>query len=93
MQVTVKYIIGGLHDIYAMVISGNARSASTFDFTGATAAQLIEAILIECRKELWGEGLPGTWNGKEWAPVGFLALDMGELANQLRPDFLDFVDL
>jgi hypothetical protein len=34
----------------------SARGASTFDPTGATAAQLIEAILIERRKELWGEG-------------------------------------
>jgi hypothetical protein len=33
-----------------------ARGASTFDPAGATAAQLIEAILIERRKELWGEG-------------------------------------
>lgn len=33
-----------------------ARGASAFDPAGATKAQLIEAILIERRKELWGEG-------------------------------------
>jgi hypothetical protein len=34
----------------------SARGANTFDPTGATKEQLIEAILIERRKELWGEG-------------------------------------
>jgi hypothetical protein len=34
----------------------SARGASAFDPAGATAAQLIEAILVERRKELWGEG-------------------------------------
>ena len=33
-----------------------ARGASTFDPTGATQQQLIDAILVERRKELWGEG-------------------------------------
>jgi hypothetical protein len=34
----------------------STRGASAFDPTGATASQLIDAILIERRKELWGEG-------------------------------------
>ncbi|MFL5743733.1 MAG: RagB/SusD family nutrient uptake outer membrane protein [Niastella sp.] len=33
-----------------------ARGAITFDPTGATQQQLIDAILVERRKELWGEG-------------------------------------
>lgn len=33
-----------------------ARGASAFDPSGATKEQLIDAILIERRKELWGEG-------------------------------------
>ncbi|OQP42927.1 carbohydrate-binding protein SusD [Niastella yeongjuensis] len=33
-----------------------ARGAATFDPAGATQQQLIDAILIERRKELWGEG-------------------------------------
>jgi hypothetical protein len=34
----------------------SSRGAATFDPAGATKEQLIEAILIERRKELWGEG-------------------------------------
>lgn len=34
----------------------NARGASTFNPAGATQQQLIDAILVERRKELWGEG-------------------------------------
>jgi SusD family. len=34
----------------------SARGASAFDPVGATKEQLIDAILIERRKELWGEG-------------------------------------
>jgi hypothetical protein len=33
-----------------------ARGATAFDPTGATQPQLINAILVERRKELWGEG-------------------------------------
>jgi hypothetical protein len=33
-----------------------ARGAGTFDPVGATQQQLIDAILVERRKELWGEG-------------------------------------
>ncbi|MBO9203065.1 MULTISPECIES: RagB/SusD family nutrient uptake outer membrane protein [Niastella] len=33
-----------------------ARGASLFNPVGATSAQLIDAILVERRKELWGEG-------------------------------------
>lgn len=33
-----------------------ARGATTFEPVGATKQQLIDAILIERRKELWGEG-------------------------------------
>lgn len=34
----------------------NARGASAFNPSGATQQQLIDAILVERRKELWGEG-------------------------------------
>jgi len=34
----------------------SARGANTFNAAGATKEQLIDAILLERRKELWGEG-------------------------------------
>jgi starch-binding outer membrane protein, SusD/RagB family len=34
----------------------NARGATPFNTVGATKEQLIDAILVERRKELWGEG-------------------------------------
>ena len=40
----------------ALNVLRTARGASAFDPAGASKEQLIEAILVERRKELWGEG-------------------------------------